>query len=72
MSESRVWFYRPERGWWWWPIYRGHDEFAHRTLVIGLPWTGRLVIAYRSCGDPECEREAEENRHLYAEWEADR
>ena len=57
-KPGRVWVYAPELHWYGWrtliPLYRGHDEYARRTLVIGWTVTGRIVIAYRGCGDPEC------------------
>lgn len=57
--KSRFWFYRPE--WYadgWSPIYRGHDEHSRRTVVIGWPITGRIVIATRYCGDATCYAES--------------
>ncbi len=59
MKPHRVWFYRPSWYWHGWstllPIYRGHDEFARWTVVLGWTITGRVVIALRRCGDAECE-----------------
>lgn len=52
--KSRFWFYRPDWDFYPWPFYRGHDEFSRNTIVIGWPITGRIVIATRYCGDPEC------------------
>jgi hypothetical protein len=57
LKRGRVWFYRPE---WYWdpaPIRRGHDEFARNTIVIGWPFTGRVIIATGYCGDQECVRQ---------------
>lgn len=59
---TRFWFYRPQWYWHGWstllPIYRGHDEFARWTLVVGWTITGRVVIALGGCGNPECEADA--------------
>src|SRR5690349_6592163 len=81
-KPGRVWYYRPGSWSGLWPVFIGHDEWARRTLVLGLGWlTGVVVIAYRDCGDPECEadmrrRVAEDEEDLrvaeeaYAEWVA--
>jgi hypothetical protein len=60
LSRGRVWFYRPQRWFYWNPLLLGHDEFARRTLVIGWPFTGQVVIALGWCGDVECIRERDE------------
>lgn len=61
-TAPRVWAYKPTWYWHGWgtllPVWRGHDEHARWTLVIGWPLTGRIIIALNGCGDPECEREA--------------
>lgn len=57
--KSRFWFYRPE--WYfdgWSPFYRGHDEYSRRTIMLGWPVTGRVVIAIGYCGDPGCYAES--------------
>ena len=58
MSDPRIWFYRPQWYWHGWktllPIYRGHDEYARWTLVLGWTITGRIVIALGYCGHKEC------------------
>ena len=58
-GPRRIWFYRPSWFWFGWatllPIYRGHDEWARWTLVLGWTITGRVVIALNRCGHAECE-----------------
>jgi hypothetical protein len=54
LSTGRIWFYRPGK-WTGWLVGIGHDEFARRTVWLGSWLTGAVVIAYRACGDPECE-----------------
>jgi hypothetical protein len=58
-AKDRFWFYRPE--WYegaWSPVYVGHDEYSRRTLMLGWPFTGRIVIALGYCGDAECYAES--------------
>lgn len=54
LKRGRAWFYRPYLYWDWAPIRRGHDEFARNTIVIGWPFTGRIIIALGFCGEQEC------------------
>lgn len=65
---KRAWFYRPQWYWHGWktllPIYRGHDEYARWTVVLGWTVTGRVVVALWDCGDPECHKDREENLRL--------
>lgn len=67
----RVWAWAPSAFWPGWrglvPAFVGHDEFARLTLVIGWPWTGRLVVALWGCGDPECQAEAAEQVQAWTE-----
>lgn len=63
---SRIWFYRPSLYWHGLstlsPVYRGHDEHARWTLMLGWTVTGRIVIALWGCGNPECIADAELER----------
>lgn len=72
MRKRRVWFFRPQ---WsrpeWSPITRGHDDHARWNLVIGWSFTGQIVIATRSCGDPDCEAWAVRYAEEMAEDEDD-
>ena len=61
-EKKDVWFWKPE---WYWgnrdsflPFFLGHDEYSRRTLVVGLPVTGRIVFALGYCGDEECYAES--------------
>jgi hypothetical protein len=70
-TVKRIWFWRPELYWHGWstlsPFSLGHDEYAHRVLVFGWTFTGRILIAAWSCGDPECESDAKSQRLSDAE-----
>jgi len=56
--KERIWFYKPQfyayNGWWklWW---FGDDEYHWKTVVIGWPVTGQIVIALRPFRDVECD-----------------
>ena len=47
--KSRVWFYPAGLSPSWWrnlrPGWFGGDEFYRKTIVIGFPWTGEMVVA---------------------------
>jgi len=60
LKRGRVWFYRPYWCWDWTPLRRGHDEFARNTIMIGWPFTGRVIIATGYCGEQECVRMRDE------------
>ena len=55
---ERIWFYRPEWYWYGWktliPIWRGHDDQARWTVVLGWTITGQIVIAVKDCGSVSC------------------
>ncbi len=55
---SNFWFWKPEaRILSPFPFMIGHDEYARKTLVIGFPFTGRVIIAYKDCQSEECSEE---------------
>jgi hypothetical protein len=53
MKSNRIWFYHPTRAWsGWrslWPV-TGLIASGGRTLVLGWPFTGQVVLALRSHG----------------------
>ncbi|MDQ0102315.1 hypothetical protein J2T10_001961 [Paenarthrobacter nicotinovorans] len=55
---SRVWFWKPQWYWFGWktliPAYFGHDQYARQTVMLGWTITGRVIVAVRDCGAPEC------------------
>lgn len=58
---SKVWFWKPEaRILRPFPFWIGHDEYARKTLVLGYPFTGRVIIAYKDCQSDECSEEREQ------------
>lgn len=63
-EPGRVWFYKPQLDVHW-PVFLGHDEYARRVLVLGFPFTGRVLIALWKCGDTECLQEREVNLRRY-------
>ena len=62
IPPPRLWAYRPQVGLGWRnlrPMWLGNDQYHRRTLVLGFPWTGELVVALREfdrdgCADGEC------------------
>jgi len=56
LSTGRIWFYRPGK-WLGVIVGFGHDEFARKTVWFGSWLTGAVVIAYRACGELECEQD---------------
>lgn len=58
--RSKVWYYRPGQCSQWRPISVGSDELGRRTLMVGSPLTGHLVVVTSkpgaTCG-PECDPE---------------
>lgn len=61
-APSRVWTWEPQLYWFGLPtlspVTFGHDEYSRRTIVIGWPFSGRLIVAYRWCGSTQCFRES--------------
>lgn len=45
--KDRVWFYPPQIFMDWRLFWLGDDEYHYRTLVIGFPFTGQIVIAFK-------------------------
>lgn len=46
------WAYRPQLHWYaraWLPVGLGGDEWCRRTLVLGWPFTGLLIVPLRFC-----------------------
>jgi hypothetical protein len=74
-KAGRVWFYRPELYWFGLKTFRpfkfGHDEYARYTAVFGWAFTGRIVVAFRDCGDPTCRAEAIGDLSFLAEIESE-
>ncbi len=56
-TPGRFWTYSREG---WTPDHRflpylGSDEYGRRTLVLPIPFSGYLVIAYRTCRCSDCD-----------------
>lgn len=76
--KNRIWFWKPDF-WLGWdmfkPFFTGGDEFDWHTVVIGFPWTGRIIIATRPCPQTGKCKGAEEERNEFgltlAKWPVD-
>lgn len=71
LPKPRYWVYKPIHFTWRGasgslsPIGISHDEYSRKTLVIGWPFTGQLILPYRYCGAYQCYRETLENEALH-------
>jgi hypothetical protein len=54
ITRTRVWRYRRGNLSTWLP-WLGDDEYLRRTLVLGTPLTGHIVIALWHCCCQECD-----------------
>lgn len=62
IERRRVWFYSG-KGWRGWPMI-GDDEYQRRTLALGLPFVGAVVIALWRCRCADCTQELAQLREF--------
>lgn len=76
---KRIWFYKPDwmykpyfkiYQFWWRLWFFGDEEFHWKTICIGFPWTGQVVIALKPFDVAECEEDCYTYSHIedYPGW----